>query len=105
MRQHLRLSSTQGRKAGLQDPGNPHVELPAGASEHRSIGRVLYQGMLKDIVRLGGLVASKQQLSLDELVQRCSQFHMIYRGYSSEYVVGKFPAKSRPDLGHLSYWR
>ena len=84
----------------LRDLRVQHLAL---ALEERIVGRVLHQGVLEGVDRLGACAPSKHQLGLNQALEREVELRLLDRRYRSQEFVGELPSNASTDLGDLLY--
>jgi hypothetical protein len=101
VRQQFGLGRGGLGELGLQDLRNALVILLPCAPQQRLIGRILYQGMLKEVGRLGEYAALVEQFGLDKLCQPVLQCGLVQRRHGPEDLVCKLPPQHRSKLCHI----
>src|SRR5271154_2156114 len=71
-RQQLGLALGDLRELGFEGFGDTGVKRAARLAQQRAVGRVLHQGVLEQICRMGRRALPEQQTSRDETVERRS---------------------------------
>jgi hypothetical protein len=80
---------------------NPGMQLLALRLEQRLVGRVLDQGVLEAVGRLGWDAAAEYQLGCDQLIEGGLQFRVRAVGHRSEQRMGELAADRGADLRDL----
>ena len=101
MGHELELCFDRLRKSLRQRIGNPTVELLALAAHHSGIGRILNQGMFKDVSRIRRFAANEDQIGSGKVRESSLQRGTRNRSDGSEQPIRKLATDGGANLRDL----